>query len=391
MSPRSFYKLLIVTLATLVVAVAFWILTPEYSAGTFFGEPLFPGLIEKLNDVEVVSVEHGGRTLTFLKDETGGWSLMEENGYPADKERIRNALIGLAHLEKIEPKTSLPEFYPDLHVEDNSTENAQSHLITLLKKDGQQITGLLVGKKINGITWNGQGYFVRFPNEAQSWLVRGNIDVTGGSHSWMATRILPLTAGRAGTITVIDGSKTREGVYKRTDPALPILPSFTSDGYIITSLGFIKRMEEALTSFDFESVAPRPAELAQTVPFSSFLIETLDGLRIYMFLYLENSIPYAAVSFVANEDAADAVKAEAAELENIHNKWLYRMPVEKISPILPFLAVPKEEKAAAEIKTKKDAGETKKESVNETKQEKEKTTKARKAVKKSPKKAAAKK
>ena len=129
MNPRSFYKLLIATALCLISAVTVWILTPKYSAGTFFGEPLLPGLMEKINEVEVISIEHTGKTLTFLKDSGGDWTLMEVNGYPADKERIRNALIGLAHLEKIEPKTALPEFYSDLQVEDNSSEKSKSYLL----------------------------------------------------------------------------------------------------------------------------------------------------------------------------------------------------------------------------------------------------------------------
>ena len=344
MSPRSFYKLLIVTLAALSAAITVWVLTPEYSTGSFFGEPLLPDMMNRINEVDVISIEHEGKSLTFLKSNGDDWSLMEANGYPADKERIRNMLIGLAHLEKIEPKTSLPEFYPDLQVESTSADNSKSYLLTLLNKEGEQITSLLVGKKINGITWNGSGYFIRFPNEEQSWLVRGNFDVTGKRQSWMATRILPLYQGRIGTVTVVDGAQKREGVYTRTDPALPLLPSFTSDKYVITSVDFTKRMEEVLTSFDFESVSRRTAALAQAKPFSSLMIETLDGMNIFLFLYLEDSIPYAAVSFSASEKASDEVREEVLRLEETHNKWLYRIPADRISPLIPFLSVPKDVK-----------------------------------------------
>ena len=343
MNPRSFYKLLIVTTVCLIAAITVWIVTPKYSSGTFFGEPLLPGLIEKINDVEVISIEHTGRTLTFLKDGNGDWTLMEVNGYPADKERIRNALIGLAHLEKIEQKTALPEFYPDLHVEDNSSEKSKSYLVTLLNKEGEKITSLLIGKSISGITWNGQGYFVRFPEDPQSWLVRGNLDVTGDELSWLSTRILPLIKGRASSVTVVDGSKTREIVYSRTDPALPMLPSFMSDAYLITAPDFIKKMEDSLASFEFQSAAPRTASLAQEIPFSSLLIETGDGLNIYLFLYLKESKTYAAVSFASTDKADEETRKEALDLEAFHSKWLYQMSAEKVSPLLPFLSLPEEE------------------------------------------------
>lgn len=38
--------------------------------------------------------------MTFQRDGEGSWTLVEADGYPADRERIRNILIGLAGLEK---------------------------------------------------------------------------------------------------------------------------------------------------------------------------------------------------------------------------------------------------------------------------------------------------
>ena len=363
MQLRSFYKLLMTTTLAFAAALSLWILTPGHSVGTFFGEPLIPGLMDKINNIEVISIEHGAKTNTFVRDETAnGWQLMEANGYLADKERIRNVLIGLANLEKIEPKTALPEFYPDLQVEDNIDSKSKSYLVTLMNADGEQIVRLLVGKRTNGIAWNGQGYLVRFPNDPQSWLVRGNIDVTGDMRSWLAVRLLPLVKGRTSSITLVDGTKTREAVYERKSPNMPMQATFLSDGYFIISADFIEKMEKSLTSFDFKDVAERPEKLADEIPFSSAFIETFDGLNIYLFLYLIESKPFVAVSFSATERADESVKKEAAELENRHKKWLYQMGEENVSALLPFLSVPQKsaEKTIPAKKTEKKTTSVKK-------------------------------
>lgn len=339
---RSFYTLLIASSIAFIAAVCVWTLTPEYSAGSFFGERLFPNLMERINETEVVSIEHNGETLTFLRNDNGDWTLMEANEYPADKERIRNILIGLSNLEKIEPKTALPEFYPDLQVEDAS-EKGKSYLVTLLDAEGEQLTSLLIGKNISGVSWNGQGYFVRFPNDAQSWLVRGNADVTGDKLTWLSSRILPLEKGRISSITLIDKTRTREIVFKRTSPETPLTPFFLSDRFFIASADFIEEMETALTSFDFKDVIQRPENLEEDTPVSSAMIETGDGLNIFMFLYLRDSKPYIAVSFDIGDKASEKVKKEAASLEAFHQKWLYLMDNEKIMVLLPFLPLPQEE------------------------------------------------
>ena len=336
----------------MAAAVAAWILTPDHSVKTFFGEPLFPGLMEKINTVEVISVEHGGKTLTFLHNADGGWTLMEENGYPADKDRIRNMLLGLAHLEKIEPKTALPEFYTDLQVEDNTAEASKSYLVTLLNTEGEQVTSLLVGKRISGISWDGQGYFVRFPNDAQSWLVRGNLDVTGDKFSWVNARVLPLVKGRTASVTIVDGTKTRKIVYQREFPDLPLQVAFMSDPHFLASRDYIENMEKTLTSFDFVSAVKRPADLEKELPFASAVIETVDGLTTYLFLYLIDSKPYAAAFFDYSETAREPVQKEARELNETHGRWLYEVSTETVSGILPFLSVPEEEKAEQTPKKK---------------------------------------
>ena len=338
MNPRSFYKLSIATAIAFIAAVCSWVLVPDHSVGSFFGEPLFPDLINRLNEIEVISIEHKNQNLTFTRDSNKEWILMENN-YPVDKERIRNTLIGLSRLEKIEPKTALPEFYPDLQVEDISAKEANSYLLTLLNIDGQPLTSIIIGKSVNGITWNGQGYFVRFPNEAQSWLVRGNFDITGDAYSWLMTRILPLSAGKISSVTLTNDAQKREITYTRPAPSYPLLSSSVSDDFFQTSPEFTSKMEKALLSFTFEDVFPLPSPVSQKTPATSIKIETQDGLKIHLSLFFEEGIPYVTVSFAATEKAKDTVKKEAERLERLHQKWLYKIPAETASALQPFKAV----------------------------------------------------
>lgn len=358
MNPSSFYKLSIISVISLIIAAGVWILAPEQTTEKFFGTLLFPDLMNRLNEIEAVSIEHENKTLTFTRDSDGGWTLME-NGYPANKNRIRNTLIELSRLEKIEPKTALPEFYPDLQVEDISAKGAKSYLLTLLNAEGQPLTSLLIGKRTSGVAWNGQGYFIRFPNERQSWLVRGNIDITGSARTWLSTKILPLTAERISSVTIVDRTKKREIVYKRLSASSPLSVSFMSDAYFKTSSDFIEMMEKALTAFSFEDVSERPADLAQQTPSFSFMIETNDGLDIYMFIYSVDTGVYAAVSFSAEGNAPENVQKEAGKLENIHRKWLYKMPLNKVDALLPFLPV-LEEKTVLSVKKSAEANKSSK-------------------------------
>lgn len=352
MHPRSFVKLSIAAAVMFLFAVCVWVTTPEYSAGSFSGKPLFPDLMNKINDVEVLSIEHGGETMTFMRDDGAGWVMTEADNYPADRDRIRNVLIGLAGLEKIEPKTALPDFYPDLRVEDSSAKGARSYLVTLLDSNGAQIAGVLMGKRSGDDFGNLYGYFARFPDDAQSWLVRGNVDVTGGVSDWLNTRLLPLEKRKIASYTIIDSTKTREAVYRRSTRDGDLDIAYLSDGYVVTGPEFVQNVEKILRSFDFEKSVARTPEWNGIRPAAYAVVETFDRLTAYLFIYLKDSVPYVAVTFDAQPNASAAVKAEAQKLDALHAPWLYRMPNEKVTDLLPFLKKP-DEKPAAAAKTKK--------------------------------------
>lgn len=348
MHPRSFVKLSLICVFCLILAVLSWVMTPDYSGGRFLGQELFPGFLERVNDVAVMSVEHEGQTVTFVRDAADNWTLMEADHYPADRERIRNTLIGIAGLEKVEPKTALPEFYPDIGVEDNSKPNAKSYLVTLLDGEGRELLGLLVGKSVRGIRWDGVGYFVRFPDEAQSWLVRGALDVTGDVRSWLPVRILPLNRRETASMTMLDGTKKREIIFRRRAPQLPLRTEYKSDPYFLTSPDYLAEAEEALTSLDFSDVAERPADLDAYDPFFSMNVQTFAGLEATLRFYLIEGRPFVALSYRALPDASEDVRREADRLEQRHEKWFYQLPNARVNALLPFLPVPEAKKAEPE-------------------------------------------
>ena len=339
MSPAAFSRLCFATLAAVIAAAVLWVESPSYSVDKALGQKLAPDLLEKINDVAVMSVEHGGETTTFVKGTGGNWFLMEASGYIADKERIRNTLIGLANLEKIEPKTALPEYYPDIQVEDAGTD-AQSYLVTLLDANGETLLNLLVGKSTSGIRWNGQGYYVRKPAEAQSWLVRGSADVTGGALTWMDTELSAFKESDMDSVTIVDFAKKREATYKRADRFSKMQPVSASDNYFLKSAAFVDGMTKALSTMNFTAVERRPADWDKIDPYLSVMVETYDGLTQYFFIYLINEVPFAALSFRAADSASDTVKNYVAALQKGFAEWIYRIPAEKTAAVSPFYNKP---------------------------------------------------
>src|SRR3569832_714084 len=105
-----------------IVELAAWLSSNRPTTrATLAGQPVMPGLDKStVNSVTEIRLSKGDGTKTTLKKGSTEWSVGERD-YPADSGKVRKLLLDLAALNVIEEKTSLPENYPALGVEDTGT------------------------------------------------------------------------------------------------------------------------------------------------------------------------------------------------------------------------------------------------------------------------------
>src|SRR5262245_41560477 len=98
---------------------------------------LFPGLLEKLNDVTSVTIKQksGEYTLTKAND---AWGLADKGNYAIEMDAVRKMLIALGEMHKVEAKTSDPARYAQFGVEEPDAEGSSSALITLKDASGTE-------------------------------------------------------------------------------------------------------------------------------------------------------------------------------------------------------------------------------------------------------------
>jgi hypothetical protein len=105
MSPKGFAVLAAAT--ALSLGLAAWAVTARDVplAASRQAEPMFAGLLDRLNDVQTIKVTGSGQTLTMTRTADGKWQLAERGGYPADYKKARELALGLASLQLVEAKT----------------------------------------------------------------------------------------------------------------------------------------------------------------------------------------------------------------------------------------------------------------------------------------------
>jgi hypothetical protein len=163
-------RTLIALLASLAVLVALAIaVSVSQNPAATSGGAFLPDLKGQLNDISRIVVRGGGnKAIATLERRKDGWVVTERNAYPADVGRIRKNLIALADATLIEEKTSNPEMYSRLKVEDITTDSAGG--VGLEITAGEKTTSIIIGTTGVG---GGERAYARRAGEPASWLVSG--------------------------------------------------------------------------------------------------------------------------------------------------------------------------------------------------------------------------
>jgi hypothetical protein len=173
------------------------------------GQPVLPEAAKRLADIGRMALVHGDQKTTLVR-EGDKWSVEERGGYPADVTKVRQALLALADMRFVEPKTAQPQSYLRLQVEDAGGKDSKSTLVTLADDKGALSGEVIVGKHRADQLGGGEGgIYVRKPGNAQSWLAEGNLDLADTTAAWLDKKLvdLPVAQVKQAVLTQPDGTK----------------------------------------------------------------------------------------------------------------------------------------------------------------------------------------
>lgn len=190
MTPRTVLILLVLAVFS-VGAAAFGISSrTNVQTADFNGERLFPDLLEQAKTVTEVEVVQSGRTLTLdLKDNQ--WTLRSSGSYPVHTNLVTKVILGVASMELLEAKTALERRHATLDLGDPMDPAANSQRVILKNTSGDVLADIIVGGANYFLpeTTTG-GMYVRRPDEKQTYLVRGLVDIGEEPRNWLQRDII---------------------------------------------------------------------------------------------------------------------------------------------------------------------------------------------------------
>tara|TARA_R110000787_G_scaffold85451_3_gene182287 strand:- start:216 stop:1277 length:1062 start_codon:yes stop_codon:yes gene_type:complete len=190
MKPRTFTIFAGLTAVAVVAAVVAVSTQPETTSLTAGTEPAFPKLSENVNDVAKVEIKNSKGSFSISRDGEK-WGLDQKDGYTVEFEKIKSAIVAASNFKLIERKTSDPERYGRLDLNEPTSPEAKSTRIVFRDSKGEVLADALIGKLNANLFGNGgAGTYIRRGDEKATWLVRGQIQIGEEPNNWMARQIV---------------------------------------------------------------------------------------------------------------------------------------------------------------------------------------------------------
>jgi Domain of unknown function (DUF4340) len=286
------------------------------------GEPpehglLFPDLKSRINDISQVSISKPGETLT-ITNESGKWVLAERRNYPADTGKLRQLLLALADASKLEQKTSNPEMYARLGVEDPGVESkGQEIRIIGPETETALIIGNLAQRKYR---------YVRIPGQAESWLIDQNPNIPSDAGGWLLQPVLDIDSSLVRSVTITHGDSETIHVEKADSKASNFDVADIPAGRELSYPSVANGIAGVLSKLNLQDVAPAADGDAGESP-ARTVFTTFDGLEITVDSSLHDGDTWITVSASPLEAAEkpDAAADEAAKINERLSGWRYQI------------------------------------------------------------------
>lgn len=318
MRSKSLIGLFVVTIVAVVLAAVLSSGGGRSGSDPLAGTAVLPEVGKRLGDVGRVALVRGDAKTTLVR-QGDHWVVEEKNGYPADAGKIRQTLFGLAELRFVEAKTRKAEFYPRLAVEDADKKDAKSTLVTVADAQGSLLGEVIAGKrKVDELGGGVDGVYVRKPGDAQSWLARGTLDLSGETPAWLDRKLidLPVAQVKELIVTQPDGSKVTLERDKAADPfQLVELPKDKK----VKSPTALEDAAGALGSLELADVRPAkdvefPVDQTATAKFTTF-----DGMVLTVQVTDKDKTSWVHVAAAGT----GAAEKPAADLTARLGPWSY--------------------------------------------------------------------
>lgn len=276
-----------------------------------------PAWSEDFAAARTIRIESAESVLTLELGEDG-WTLRERGGHAVNPTALTTLHRGLTTLRFAGARTGDPANHARLGVADPGT-GGEGVRLTVRDADGAALSDWIVGAR------RAQGWFIRRPDEAQSFAASGELPDLAAPGFWLDLDVLRLDRPDIAEVEVTPGGGGPSYRLARGAPAASDFVLLEPDaGYELITLGAANGPGGAAAGLRFVDVRPRESLLAP--PVGRHAVRTFDGLRVTLEVYRDGENAWATLAASPAESAPVQVSEQAEALNARTAAWAYQLP-----------------------------------------------------------------
>lgn len=340
MRPVSLVILAVLTAGA--VAAASWAVMERERATSVADVPdlLFPGLLDRVNDVARVDVATPALRFSIVKGEGESWTVPERGGYPVRFETVKQSVVGIAGLKPMEAKTARADLHEKLQLRVPG-DGGRGTMLLLKDAEGTEIGGVVIGKtKSTGTSTRAGWHYVRKSDEDQSWLAAGRVEVFEKIDRWLDSDMPVIKRQRVHKVRSVDPNGDVIEISRADPNGRDFKVDNLEAGWQMIHDTAANALGSAVGFLNFEDVEPA----GDTVLENPIVVDytTFDGMVLTVRVVLQNGIYRGRFQARFDENAialdgltedqsaemksVDEVKAEVERINSRFAPWIYRLP-----------------------------------------------------------------
>jgi len=322
MRPRALTILAAVTVLAVLAAV-FVVANAPRTAPPRAGAALYPGLIDRVNEVRRIEIVRTERT--FAIERAGeGWAMTDRAGYPVRFEKVKAALVALAEMTTVEAATRKPEWYDRIEVGDAGPDSTGGQ-ITLKDGDGAVMASLILGARAYSRGTANEQMYVRKAGEEQAWLVKGIVDPGRRAVDWLEREIVDLSRERVAEARLFPEGEDPIVVRKTPGETTKFDLASLPEGREVRAPIDVWSIGGLLEKVELHDVARADAVGMGDDISPAAEVRTADGLVVVVRLATRGEESWASFAASATAGASAEIRAEAETLNARLGGWAYQL------------------------------------------------------------------